>query len=682
MNLRKLFAFAIAAGSTMLAAGSAHAVGTRTFELSTIDDLSGGDLTGVAIDANGNIFAGYALGKVPVNDVQTAWSSALLADGSVLVGTGNEGKIVKVTGANATVFASTGEMAVSAMTIAWGGDAIAGTFPKGKLFRVPKAGGGKDALKPFASLEGVEYIWALAFDEKSKSLYAATGPDGKILRIDESGRAQVHFDSEDAHIVSLAVGPGGVVYAGTSGKALLYAIDAPGRAKVLFDFDADDVSAITVAKDGSVYATANKYGGSFSLPSKGGGGMATPQSPRPQKPGEGVLYKFKGATSEQLYEDKKTHFQSLALDDQGLVHIGTAAEGRVYTVDDNHMVKLVADVESRQIGALHVNGQKRYLVGSDPVAFHEIKGTGGADAVWTSKVLDAGLKATFGNLAWRGKGAVELSMRSGNTQEPDTTWSAWSNALTKPGKTQTPPGRYVQIRARFGKDATATAREIDLSFVTENARAVVTSISSESRMQKKGSLGTGIIGSGGKAPKPTSTVNLRWDVENPDKDDLRYRVWYRLEGQTVWRDALKPTDVFQATALDWDTTALPEGNYRIRVEASDELVNPPDRVTKHALESSTVLVDNTPPVFKDVRIDGRKLSGEVIDGLGPISRIEVAIAGTDDWRPLFPVDSVFDDPAEKFNTDISTIVPAGPKLIGLRAYDTAGNVVTKELEAK
>jgi hypothetical protein len=666
-----------------LAPSSALAVGTRSFDLDSLDDLSGGDLTNVAIDSHGAIRAGFELGKVGITEAQSAWGSVLLPDGSVLIGTGNEGKILRVSNSQVSVAATTGEMAVTSLAVAWNGDVIAGSFPKGRLFKLPKGEGkGGQAAAFGTGLEGVEYIWALAFDPKSKSLYAATGPEGKVLRIDEQGRAQVHFDAEDAHIVSLAVAPDGTVYAGTSGKAMLFEISGPGRAKVLYDFDADDVSAIAVAKDGTVWATANKYSGSFSLPGKGSGGIAGPSASRPSKPGEGVLVRFKNGTPEEMMSDKKTHYQSLALDDAGVPYVGTGAEGRVYTVDDNHLTRLVADTDSRQVGSLLMAGKRRYLVGSDPVAFRDIKGEGGSEAVWTSKVLDAGMRASFGNLTWRGAGSVEISTRSGSTQEPDASWSSWTVLGTAPGKVKSPPGRYVQMRARFAKDPKAFVNELHLAFVTDNARAIVSSISAESKVQKRGSLSTGMVSSGGKAPKPSSTVSLKWDVENPDKDELRYRISYRLEGQTTWRDALKPAEIFTGTSYEWDTSALPEGLYRVRVEATDELVNPPDRVTRHSLESSTVLVDNTPPVFKSISLSGRKLSGEVQDGLGPISRIEVSIAGTDDWRPIFPTDLVFDDPSEKFDTDLSSLVPPGSKLIAVRAYDQAGNSVSKELEAK
>jgi hypothetical protein len=88
-------------------------------------------------------------------------------------------------------------------------------------------------------------------------------------------------------------------------------------------------------------------------------------------------------------------------------------------------------------------------------------------------------------------------------------------------------------------------------------------------------------------------------------------------------------------------------------------------------------------VFKSLAMNGRKRHrARSSTGSGPISRIEVSVAGTDEWRPLFPSDGVFDEASEKFDADVSALIPPGSKLVGVRAYDQAGNVVTKELEAK
>jgi len=245
-----------------------------------------------------------------------------------------------------------------------------------------------------------------------------------------------------------------------------------------------------------------------------------------------------------------------------------------------------------------------------------------------------------------------------------------------------PRGRYVQMRARFARDPKATLSELRMHFVTDNARAIITDVTAESRVQKSGKLQTGLQQSGGSVAKPSTTVNVKWEVDNPDKDDLRYRVFYRLENQQIWRDALKPNEIFTQTSLNWETISLPEGLYRLKVEATDEMVNAPDKVTRHALESGLVLVDNTAPVFKTLSMNGRKLTGEASDGLGPIVRIEIALAGTDDWRPINPTDGIYDEASEKFDQDVSAIVPSGSRMVGVRCYDQAGNSVLKELEAK
>jgi hypothetical protein len=681
----------LALGALVLSVGSlapsfAHAVGTRTFELDSLGDLKGGDMTGVSADSNGNLAAGLNLGGAPIPDASSVWSSVVLPDGSVLLGTGSDGKIYRVAGGAVTLVATTGQMAVSSLALAWNGDVIAGTFPDGKLFRLPGGAGKGGEAAVFAALPETEDIWGLAFDAKAKALYAATGPEGKLFRIDAGGKAQVHFDSDEPHLVSVAVAEDGSVYTGSNGKALLYKLTAPGRATVVHDFEGDDVKAIAIAPaalGGSVYAISNKYTEAFAPPKRNKTSPPTPQPTRLGRPGKGVLTRFgKDGVAEEMLEDEETHYVSLALGEDGAPYVGTGAEGRLYTVDANHVSRIVADTEERQIGAIVLTGKQRFIASTDPAVFHEVKGAGGPDAVWTSKVLDAGLRASFGRLTWRSDLPLELSTRSGNTATPDATWSAWSAPLTAPGDVLSPASRYVQVRARWNRDPKAVLREVTLSFVTDNARAIVTSIDAVPKGQSKTAVKTGIVASGGEAPKPTSAMRLSWKVDNPDQDELRYRVSYRLEGQAIWRSALKPGEKLTRTDYEWDTTTLPEGTYRLLVEASDETSNPPDRVLTHRLESGTVLVDSTPPVFKSLALQGRRLTGEIVDGLGPISRIEVSIAGTDEWRPLFPTDSVFDEAAEPFDANIASIVPAGTFLIAVRAYDSAGNAVTRDVEAR
>ncbi len=671
----------------LLLSGRAEAVGTRTFELDSLEKLSGGDLKGVAVSSDGVVRAGWTLGNVPLTDATAAYCALPMPDGGVLVGTSPGGKVFRVAGEQATVFAETGALWVTSLVLGPGNSVYASTMPEGKIFKLTA---GKAQL--FATLPSVSDIWALATDKARSTLYAATGPDGKVFRIDAGGAASVYFRSDEPHIVSLAVADNGDVYAGSSGKAFLYRITGPGRASVLYDFPGEDnkadVKGVALGKNGVVWAIANEYSEPPEPPKRSanaGRAPAAPSSSTRPKPGKGALYRFDASgRPERMMHHDEFHYVSLTLDDAGTPYVGTGAEGRVYTVSDAHVVTLVADTDEAKIGALGVKGPASgFAIASDPAVFHRIVGRGGADAVWTSKVQDAGLRARFGVLSWRATGALELSTRTGNTQTPDETWTAWSAGLAAAHTVTSAPGRFVQVRARWTRDPNATLADVLLPFVTDNTRPVVLSVEA----QPKAGAPTketkeGLPPSGGEPPKHDSVLKVSWKVENTDSDPLRYRVAFRREGQTQWRDVTRPDEVLTKSEVEWDTQALPEGKYRLRIEASDEPSNPPDQVQKHALESEPVLVDNTPPVFHTLTLTLRRLHARVADGVGPIARVEIAVDGRVEWRPLAPADGVFDTPDETVDADVSSLVPPGSHIVAVRAFDAAGNSVVGEVESR
>jgi sugar lactone lactonase YvrE len=669
---------AVSAGLALaVLAAQSSAVGTRTFELRKGEDFKGGDLKGVAVDSSGQVHAGFNLGQIPVADGSAIWSALVLKDGSILLGTGNDGKLLVSDGATVKVAAETGSLVVTSLVEGFGGAVFAGTLPDGEVW---KYAGGK--AEKFLKLPGVEHVWQLAFDPKTKSLFAATGPEGKLFRIDQAGAAQVYFDAPEQHLMSVAVAPDGTVYAGASEKAKLYRVTGPGRATVLYDFGRTEVRAIAVTDKGAVYAVANEIkSGSYTPSRKGAGAVATPAQKPPKTTGKGTLYRFDpDGTPEQLYDDKDDYFTSLAIADDGHPYVGTGAEGRVYTVDEKHAEVLVADAEERQIGAMVLRGKQRFIAASDPAVLHPVRGVGGADAVWTSKVLDAGLRAHFGRLDWQATGQLELSTRSGNTLEPDDTWSAWSTPLAAAAEVTSPASRFLQVRARWNRDPAAVLSSVSIPFVTDNLRAVLTEVEAEGASP---ALVTGVESSGGPVAKKSGTsITLKWKVENPDKDELRYRLEYRLVGTTTWYELLPPKETLTKTTYSWDTSDLPEGRYRVRVSATDEISNPPDRVRRHELESTVILVDNTPPTITDLEATGKHVKGTVVDGVGPIARIEASVTGSDQWVPFFPRDGVFDEQREEFDLDVSALSPAGHALLTLRAYDRAGNSVVRNVSLK
>jgi hypothetical protein len=427
-----------------------------------------------------------------------------------------------------------------------------------------------------------------------------------------------------------------------------------------------------------VYAIANELKGVSipSRPSKSSDSPAGPSSSGGKAKGKGTLYRFgTDGRPERLYDSDDEHFTSLALGDDGRPYVGTGVEGRVYSVDPQHHVALVADIDERQVGALVLSGGQQLVAGSDPAVVHPVRGIGGPDAVWTSKVLDAGLRARFGRMSWESTGAIDISTRTGNTKEPDDTWSPWSREGAEPRLVESPAARYFQVRARFAKDKNAELSAFEVAFVTDNLRAVLSDVSARARPSDDTIKPSG----GPVSKKPDPKLAITWKIDNPDKDDMRYRLKYRLVGTNTWYDLNRINEIITKETYDWDTSNLPEGRYRVRVSASDELANPPDRVTRDEAESGVVLVDITPPRIENLKAQGRHVQALAVDGVGPIQRIEAALAGTDDWVPFFPADGIFDEPREEIDFDATVLSPTGPVLLAVRVYDDANNFVVQNV---
>src|SRR5437762_1959403 len=70
----------------------AGAVGTRTFDLDTVEKLSGGEQKGTAITSRGEVEAGWTTTHTALTKGTSTWSALGRPDGSVLVGVGPEAR--------------------------------------------------------------------------------------------------------------------------------------------------------------------------------------------------------------------------------------------------------------------------------------------------------------------------------------------------------------------------------------------------------------------------------------------------------------------------------------------------------------------------------------------------------------------------------------------------------------
>jgi outer membrane protein assembly factor BamB len=647
------------------------AVSTRSFVLDSDASLSAGELDGTAVHSDGSVTLGVQTRRIGLDEAAMAWCFAR-GSGAVFIGTGNDGKIYRLAGDDVSEFAATGQLVVTSLAFD-GGQLYAGTLPEARIYKIDGQGQVQELARP----DGAEHIWDLAVHDGT--LYAATGPEGKVFAIDATGNAQVYWDSEASHVMSLAVADDGTLYAGTSDDAVVVRLQGPGRAEVVYDFPGNEVTAITI-RDGILAVAANEFPDPPSAPTTTTTTTTTTTkaagSTRPRA-GKGRLYRIgSDGRTERVLAQEDGHYTSVQIAADGTIYAGAGKDGRIFRVSPNDDTATWIDVDERQVLAIDLTGNDPLFLTGDGAAIYRVVTGEPNSAIWTSKVLDASFSARFGELTWRGTGALSFQTRSGNSEEPNETWSEWSAAAHSPGPIRSPSARFLQVRARFPRDADARLLAVVAHYLPQNQRARLEEVGLKVAKKASGDAASKNR-SADDPPVASSKLSLSWKVENPDEDRLRYRVRYRNESQSQWRDMLRPGEELTDDEYVWETSGLPDGWYIIEVEASDELANPETQTLRTRRTSEPLLVDNHPPIIDSIRVNGRRVVGRVVDSLGPIAKLEYAVDGRD-FRPFFPVDDLLDTRDERFDLDLSSL-PAGSHIIAVRAWDAGGNSVTAEL---
>jgi len=696
----------VALWCTCIISATAFAGGTHTWRLTSYKDFDEGESTGVLLSSLGEATSGFSASRIDVNE-SVVYSSATASDGTTYVGTGDQGVVYAYKGGKLRKLAKLDAVLISSLAAGPNGTVFAGTMPGGRVFAIDRDGKVRETAKLDA-----EHVWALVYDEGKQTLYAATGPNGRLFAIDVARlerpavgrRDKLIYETGEKHLLSLVRGEEGTLYAGSADQAILYKIvpGGPSGATVqaLHDFEGDELRAI--ARRGStLYVAVNEFSRSGSATTTTSSGPNAPRGtkmviPTPpatatttttaaglsrDRKGRGAVYRVDpDGRVEQLHALADGYFTALHVDNDGNVWAASGSNGRVYLIRPDRTVITAFDLPERQVltlafdaSAQKGSGPSGLLGTGDAGALYRIAPDPQKDAHYVTKVFDAQFPARWGNLAWGGHGALTLETRSGNTSHPDKTWSSWATPQ-KPeklgdggvGRIGSPPGRYLQIRANFG-GARTVLRDLTAYYQPQNQRPRVAEITvGDESAQKHVSA----FSRTGKAR--SATVKLRWRVDNPDDDELIYRLSYREESETNWKP-IGGAEPLTRTEYDWNTESIPDGNYVVRVIASDERSNPREDALEHSLTSTPFLVDNRKPELLDVKVAYPVASGRARDSFSAISELAYSIDGGD-WQPFAPKDGIFDDPTEDFSVRLPSGLAAGAHSLAVRAVDAADNV--------
>jgi hypothetical protein len=680
----------------------AAAGAVRTWEAS-FEELARGRAEGVAVTRRARLFPAPRL--APVGGARGLLGPALVralatdGAGNLYVGTGPGGQVLRIGASGETVtHFRVDEPLVTALAVEGAGDLLVATAPGGTVYRVRPDGTGER----WAETEE-RYVWSLAVGS-SGIVYAGTGERGRILTLDASGNATVLFDSDESHVVSLFPLSDGGLLAGGAGRGVVYRLDAEGHALALHDDDLSEVAALAVDQgavvaallapapaavrrpalrlrlpDGvQVGATGEALGTleEDTGPTLHGTieGLAAPGAVPGERPaGRIVRIGARGAVEELWSSTTEAPF-GLALDARGRILFGTGEPARLYRVEPDGDVALLATLREAQVTALRAEGRRVVVATSHPAAVYRLEEGRAEAATYHSATFDAGGPARWGAFRWSVEGSSvrpEVYTRTGNSQTPDDTWSAWSPAMTDPAESvvANPDGRFLQWRLRqvAGFDPEARFGRFRVRYEPYNRPPSIDRFREIT-----------------PAEMPPGIRTFGWTVADPDGDALDVRLEYRAVGVAAWETgAVTPVPAARDGSraplegrLEWDVSGLAEGEYEVRGITSDLPANPPEDAREAAAWPETrLVVDRSPPSLEVHRVDGRRVRVRVEDTLSDIARLEVVEGPRTRFTPR-PEDGVCDSSSETFRFE----VPDGGEVSWrVRGTDAAGNVSERPL---
>jgi len=716
---------ALALTLCLCATGPALAVETQVVRDESFAEFNQGVSTGTELMAEGRLKIGPRAELREKSGEGVIWDIAVdPVDGSVFYATGHNGKVFRLqSNGKLEEWADLTEVQATALAIDPKGGLLIGASPSGKIYRVTKKGKAELFFET-----GEKYVWDLIFD-RNGLLYAATGTSGKIYRIRGERNGEVYYDSDATNVLNLNFDSDGHLLAATQGKGYVLRVNKANNAYVLYSASQDEVRALAVDGAGNIYAAANStrlssiFDKTTTASSSFGSGLVGS--------GEVIQIQPSGFVTD-FWQAPEGPIQALLADGATSGILAAAGKnGKVYRVqvpDANYSV--VADVDEPMVTAL-APGKDGVLLGTANKAVVYDLATSGSRAtgLFASRAFNAKSTVLWGNLKYDGELTsathAKFETRTGNTPEPtDGTWSPWTAATEVAPqivKTQSPVAQYLQYRVTLDSSEPGQGfiDNVQVFYVQKNAAPVIKKIeltkvpgspaaaqalalaAAAARMQENSSDSTDKAKEASDEAAKAATaaaraaqaavtaksaqsqtdlqnsqkVNIAWAAEDPNEDKLRYDLYYKGEDETVWKQI---EEHLTTNRHQFSTEAIPDGQYRFKVDATDRFENQETSASTVSLVSRIYTVDNSPPDIIDLK--ARKISenqyeitATATDKTSIISAAEYNLNASDEWRALAPVDGIFDLNREDFKVVVTPEKPQPEHTLSVRVYDHEGN---------
>jgi sugar lactone lactonase YvrE len=715
--------------TSAFAASLAFAGQTRTWTQGDYSDYDKAILKNLSLRSDGRLSLAPKSREVFDTSSPYLWALAQDSKGNLYAGGGTNAKLFRI-GADGKgkLLCELEGLEVHAIAVDSKDRVYAATAPDGKVYRINPQGKPEVFYDPKA-----KYIWSLVFDAQG-DLYVATGDQGEIHRVAPDGKGKVFFRTEEAHVRSMALDSKGNLIVGTEPGGLVIRISPAGEGFVLYQMPKREVTAVAIAPDGAIWAAGvgTKQASPVSAPppppppapaaASAAGAASTAAAPRPATTpasvssasvaGGSEIYRIDSdGAPRRMWSHASDVVYAIAFDSKGRAIAGCGNKGTVIRIETPALYTALLSEPVTQVTALVPARDGRLLVATGNTGkLYELGPGLEREGSVESDIFDAGAYTLWGRLSFEAAlngGHVSVTTRSGNLDQPQKNWSPWSAPITtgKGARVTSPAARFVQWKVAVTGDGAATPEldSIDVAYLPKNIEPRIDDIEPTPANYKfpppvipvitvTPTLALPPIGkraSGGSGASveifpsmqyAKGWVGARWAASDPNGDPLVFTVEIKGANEKEWK-LLK--DKVSEKYISWDSTAFPDGEYRLRVTASDAPGNPPAEALTTRMESNPFTIDNTPPKITGLTAtrSGNKLEvrWHGADALNNIAKAEYSLDGGD-WKVAAPVTKLSDSP--ELDYALSLDAAPGEHTVAVRVADDFDNQCVEKAVAK
>ncbi|MBK7293465.1 MAG: hypothetical protein IPI84_06740 [Holophagaceae bacterium] len=653
---------------------------------SGFNDWLGSETRGVRIGADGRLRLAPNLRRVGQLPEGVIWAAVPDGSGGAYLSAGTDGKLFHYLGGQMKPLGQVKGGIVFAMA-RLGQDLIVAPTGEGKLIRVSPGG----EVKPFADIDA-RIVWALAVEGDAVIVAGGSEKGALLVQAREGSSRRLAELADETSFTALASDGQGGWYLGSHGRGLVLRYSRQGdRLETLMDTPFDEVRALAVA-DGQLYIGAdNGLTPKFStgqLERREGylqaDALVTARS--------AVLRMDRDRVPETLWQSAQSQVYALAVW-KGQLLVGTGNRSRLFSLPlgkarDTDPFAVVQELGSAQATAFLPSGGDLLVVGSNPAELHLLSEAQATEGTLESRILRGAPLADWGRAYLDAEVPtgtnVELQFRTGSTETPDATWSAWTPPLRSGERPALPPARFAQFRLRLSSTrggATPTVETVNLFWAHRNLTPVWEGVDIMppglviTRTAPPDDIGIervpletqklipalGYMGAEKRSFR-RGGQSFQFRVNDPNGDTLQFAIRLIPDRgapmllEKAWKEKF----------FSFDTLPVPDGRYRLEVTATDAPSAPFNAALTGVWRTAPFTVDHTPPAIAELIAvaegEGVRVRFRARDETSTLKEAAVSADG-ERWLQLVPEDRVFDQMEERFDVLVPRDAVRGDRIL-------------------